>query len=261
MELEGAIVKFFTYLKNPEGIREFKDVARKLYRPTAEEWLTIKCLRALLGPFAVASETLGGQTYPTMPLVLPVLSGIRKHLEKTDLFASLAAEAGDEAYVPQTVLMMNDCRKGMLALFVKRFEDLEKSELRWVAYLDPRQQRNDWDYHLFGPNVSRIAATDVETECKREFTRYLERIFTVKNDVNPFTWWKANGDDYPNLRRLARKWLGTVATSVPSERAFSTSGNVITVKRSSLKAAMVRDLVFIAENWKGIENWKMRTRC
>lgn len=306
IELEGALVKFFTYLKNPEGIREFKDVARKLYRPTAEEWLTIKCLRALLGPFAVASETLGGQTYPTMPLVLPVLSGIRKHLEKTDLFASLAAEAGDEAYVAQTVLMVNDCRKGMLTLYVKRFEDLEKSELRWVAYLDPRvgkwmshlspidkpnasnelvqamvqlanetlppertdprhqtpieeaeqQQRNDMIHHLFGPNISRIAATDLETECKREFTRYLECIVTVKNDLNPFTWWKANGDDYPNLRRLARKWLGTVATSVPSERAFSTSGNVITVKRSSLKATMVRDLVFIAENWKCIDRLK-----
>ncbi|KAI9983700.1 hypothetical protein PInf_007767 [Phytophthora infestans] len=61
-----------------------------------------------------------------------------RHLEKTDLFASLAAEAGDEAYVAQTVLMVNDCRKGMLTLYVKRFEDLEKSELRWVAYLDPR---------------------------------------------------------------------------------------------------------------------------
>ncbi|KAI9987813.1 hypothetical protein PInf_023857 [Phytophthora infestans] len=155
-----------------------------------------------------------GQTYPTMPLVLPVLSGIRKHLEKTDLFASLAAEAGDEAYVAQTVLMVNDCRKGMLTLYVKRFEDLEKSELRWVAYLDPRvgkwmshlspidkpnasnelvqamvqlanetlppertdprhqtpieeaeqQQRNDMIHHLFGPNISRTAATDLETD-------------------------------------------------------------------------------------------------
>ncbi|KAI9985799.1 hypothetical protein PInf_024565 [Phytophthora infestans] len=173
-----------------------------------------------------------------------------RHLEKTDLFASLAAEAGDEAYVAQTVLMVNDCRKGMLTLYVKRFEDLEKSELRWVAYLDPRvgkwmshlspidkpnasnelvqamvqlanetlppertdprhqtpieeaeqQQRNDMIHHLFGPNISRIAATDLETECKREFTRYLECIVTVKNDLNPFTWWKANGDDYPNLR-------------------------------------------------------------
>ncbi|EEY68957.1 uncharacterized protein PITG_05107 [Phytophthora infestans T30-4] len=116
IELEGALVKFFTYLKNPEGIREFKDVARKLYRPTAEEWLTIKCLRALLGA------------------VLPVAS------ENT----SLAAEAGDEAYVAQTVLMMSDCRKGMLTMYVKRFEDLEKSELRWVAYLDPRVGKWIW---------------------------------------------------------------------------------------------------------------------
>ncbi|KAE8891496.1 hypothetical protein PF010_g5015 [Phytophthora fragariae] len=301
IELEGVLVKFFAYLKKPEGRKEFKDVAKKLRRPTAEEWLTIKCLQTLLGPFAVASETLSGQEYPTVPLVLPTLSGIRKHLERSDLFAGLAAEAGDE-YVTQTVLMMNECRAIMLGLYKARFDELEKSELRWVAFLDPRvgkwmshlsaadtpaasnelvdaivelaqpnlpgqqaerrsntpvqvsaeQHRSFMHHHMFGPDTVPTETTDIVTECKKEFARYLESISSVKSGTNPFWWCKVNEDNYPNLRKLARKWLGAVATSVPSERAFSTSGNILTVKRSSLKPTMVRDLVFMAENWKGI---------
>ncbi|KAE8970563.1 hypothetical protein PR002_g27080 [Phytophthora rubi] len=302
IELEAALVKFFAHLKKPEGQKEFKDVSKKLQRPKSDEWLTIKCLQKLLGPFAIASETLGGQTYPTMPLVLPALSGIRKHLERNDLFVALAAEAGEEPYVAQTTLMMNECRQVMLKLYEKRFNEVEKSELRWVAYLDPRvgkwmshlssadtpsasndlvqamvelaqtcmpaqavasrsqtpiqasdeQHRNFMHHHMFGPDVVRREATDLETECKKEFSRYLEAIAIVKNAINPFAWWEVNGRNYPNLRRLARKWLGTVATSVPSERAFSTSGNILTVKRSSLKPDLVRDLVFLAENSKAM---------
>ncbi|KAE9279727.1 hypothetical protein PR003_g28152 [Phytophthora rubi] len=302
IELEAALVKFFAHLKKPEGQKEFKDVSKKLQRPKSDEWLTIKCLQKLLGPFAIASETLGGQTYPTMPLVLPALSGIRKHLERKDLFVALAAEAGEEPYVAQTTLMMNECRQVMLKLYEKRFNEVEKSELRWVAYLDPRvgkwmshlssadtpsasndlvqamvelaqtcmpaqavasrsqtpiqasdeQHRNFMHHHMFGPDVVRREATDLETECKKEFSRYLEAIAIVKNAINPFAWWEVNGRNYPNLRRLARKWLGTVATSVPSERVFSTSGNIFTVKRSSLKPDLVRDLVFLAENSKAM---------
>lgn len=107
-------------------------------------------------------------------------------------------------------------------------------------------------HHMFGPDIVPSGASDLTTECTKEFSRYLEAIARVKSTVIPFTWWQVNGTNYPNLRRLARKWLGSVATSVPSKRAFSTSGNILTVKRSSLKPDRVRDLVFLAENWKGI---------
>ncbi|EGZ11164.1 hypothetical protein PHYSODRAFT_419461, partial [Phytophthora sojae] len=65
---------------------------------------------------------------------------------------------------------------------------------------------------------------------------------------NPSKWWGFHKKKYPNLSKLARKWLGIVATSAPSERAFSTSGSILTVKRGSLAPDFVRDIVFIAEN-------------
>ncbi|KAE8891983.1 hypothetical protein PF003_g23835 [Phytophthora fragariae] len=134
--LEAPLMKFFAHLKQPEGRKEFKDMEKKLRRPKPEEWFSIKCLQKLLGPFATASDTLGGQTYPTTPLILPVLSGIRKHLERVDLFDVLAAEAGDEEFVFDTTFMMNECRKAMLTLLTSVLEPWRRASssgsLSWI---------------------------------------------------------------------------------------------------------------------------------
>lgn len=62
------------------------------------------------------------------------------------------------------------------------------------------------------------------------------------------TWWKTNRHNFPMISRVARKWFGALCTSVPSERAFSSSGNVVTRRRASLHPENVRDLVFLHDN-------------
>lgn len=78
IDLEPALVAFFTHIKSLEGRKAFKDMEAKLRRPKTAEWLTIKCLATLLHPFSEVISELGGQNYPTISLVLPALSGIRK---------------------------------------------------------------------------------------------------------------------------------------------------------------------------------------
>ena len=53
---------------------------------------------------------------------------------------------------------------------------------------------------------------------------------------------------YPHLSKMARKYLGIVATSVPSERLFSVTGNIVNSKRSSLDPSNVEKLVFSHDN-------------
>lgn len=64
----------------------------------------------------------------------------------------------------------------------------------------------------------------------------------------PLQWWRLHKDSFPALSCVARKYLCIPATSCPSERLFSTSGNVVTCTRTSLKPEKVDQLVFLAEN-------------
>ena len=64
----------------------------------------------------------------------------------------------------------------------------------------------------------------------------------------PLEWWKRNAFRYPLLSNIARRYLIIPATSVPSERVFSTAGHIANQKRACLLPENVTMLVFLAEN-------------
>eukprot|EP00644_Phytophthora_capsici_P018047 jgi/Phyca11/547549/estExt2_Genewise1Plus.C_PHYCAscaffold_250206 len=243
--LEPALASFFRHIKSVEGREEFQGIDTKLRKPQADEWLTLKCLSTLLSPFTEVHKILEERKYPTAQLILPVTSGIRKMLKQEDLFDSIAAKAGEKSYVGETVFTMNECRKTLLELLDDSFEGLEKSELVWASFLDPRIARTM-------PHLTELQPSYLDHDCNEEIRRYLANVKnSVGGQTDPFEWWRIHNRTYPNLSRLARKWMGVVATTVPSELAFSTSGTVATVKRSSLASSKVRDLVFVSENSSG----------
>ena len=70
----------------------------------------------------------------------------------------------------------------------------------------------------------------------------------VVGSDNPLEWWKENEMRFPLMANMARKYLCIPATSTPSERMFSTAGNVVTNLRTLLKPHKVNMLVFLAMN-------------
>ncbi|KAJ8578531.1 hypothetical protein ON010_g668 [Phytophthora cinnamomi] len=65
---------------------------------------------------------------------------------------------------------------------------------------------------------------------------------------NPLKWWKSNAGDFPLLSPVVIKYFGVAATSVPSERCFSSAGNAITSRRNKLTGDNVRDIIFLHNN-------------
>jgi len=65
---------------------------------------------------------------------------------------------------------------------------------------------------------------------------------------DPLSWWKLHSLIYPCLSRIAKKNLGMMATSVPSEIIFSKTGQLISERRSRLKAKNVEMLIFLNAN-------------
>ena len=62
------------------------------------------------------------------------------------------------------------------------------------------------------------------------------------DELNPLSWWKENLHKYP------RKYFCISATSVPTERAFSSAHNIVSAKRPCLQSGSVEILVFLAKN-------------
>ncbi|KAK9528502.1 hypothetical protein VZT92_012656 [Zoarces viviparus] len=67
---------------------------------------------------------------------------------------------------------------------------------------------------------------------------------------DPLVWWKSNECKYPHIAMMARRYLAVPGTLVPSERVFSTAGDIVTAKRSTLSPENVDILIFLKKNLK-----------
>ena len=69
-------------------------------------------------------------------------------------------------------------------------------------------------------------------------------------DANPLGWWKEHDKMYPRFATLARRYMAVPGTSVPSERVFSTAGDIVTASRSCLTPENVDILIFLKKNMR-----------
>lgn len=70
----------------------------------------------------------------------------------------------------------------------------------------------------------------------------------ISKTQNPLHWWKEHEFKYPLLAKTARRFLTVQATSVASERVFSTAGSIVTAKRSLISSEHVDELLFLTKN-------------
>ena len=64
---------------------------------------------------------------------------------------------------------------------------------------------------------------------------------SIKLSEKPLPWWNLHQHSFPNLAKMAQRYLGIVATSTPS-------GNIVNAKRSALCPENVNKLVFLHEH-------------
>jgi len=82
-----------------------------------------------------------------------------------------------------------------------------------------------------------------------QLRQYVEEPYIGRHD-DPVAWWRVRSQIYRELASLAREYMCIVATSVPSERVFSKSGQLISARRSRLKAETVQMMLFLNHNYK-----------
>ena len=117
------------------------------------------------------------------------------------------------------------------------------------AIQPPPAKKKSWVSKILGPAVEVPSALTPSQVVDKEFDQYIH-FPKLDLDTIPLEWWKINEKQFPLLSELARHYLCVCATSVPSERIFSTGGNVSTAARNSLKPHNVNKLIFLASNLK-----------
>lgn len=85
------------------------------------------------------------------------------------------------------------------------------------------------------------------TEATLEVRGYLSE-HLISRTADPLEWWSSRALVCKNTWSVMCTRLCIVATSVPSERIFSKTGQIITDRRNRLSPGKVRELVFLNAN-------------
>lgn len=71
-------------------------------------------------------------------------------------------------------------------------------------------------------------------------------------ETDPLKWWKVNANRFPKLAPLAQRYLSAPATSVASERLFSTAGHILDSRRTRLSPQKAEQLIFLNRNLQAL---------
>ncbi|XP_053595399.1 E3 SUMO-protein ligase ZBED1-like [Microplitis demolitor] len=142
-------------------------------------------------------------------------------------------------------------KEELLELMIKEDTCDEKTQS-----LSKNQRAEDLNY-LFGPeralydSFERMSSFDDSprylAKCQKEIDSYKKEQVILIED-NHLLWWNSKRHKFPLLSRFARKYLAIPASSTPSERVFSTAGNIISAKRSCLLPENANLLIFLYQN-------------
>lgn len=81
-----------------------------------------------------------------------------------------------------------------------------------------------------------------------ELSRYRQTLVVENDDFDLLKWWSDHRKEYPTLYKIFCKVYSVPATSAASERQFSSAGNIITDKRSSLAPKKAEAILILNNN-------------
>lgn len=243
-------------------------IAKKL-EITESDWTKMETLIILLKPLQIVTTVFCAETHSPVSMVRPLLSKvIEKHLQlnKDDNevvinFKQTVVSQLKERFKLNNLENIVSTRQ-VSSFFDPRYKGLEHEEIdvrenirskvkNLLVEMNTPDNREETNVcvqknkgaleFLYGEEVRDI------NDASTQYHYYLAEP-QLRYDFDPFEWWKSHEKKYPLIAELAKKYLSIPATSVSSERCFSTAGNVVTSKRNCLAPENVNMLVFLYQN-------------
>lgn len=163
-------------------------------------------------------ENEGNEGTESADKCLPNTSGANQKLQQ-----------GKDANIPKTLKEEIHC--DFLRCYDETDDEMEEAETSTAIIQAQRTEQSR-------PSLSELA---------NEVERYSNRPI-LGRDMDPVKFWKDEQFVYPNISRVARRYLSCPASSVYSERLFSEAGNVFEDHRARLLPRTGERLLFLHHN-------------
>ena len=98
-----------------------------------------------------------------------------------------------------------------------------------------------------GASATPPEATSPPPAVLSEAEKYLQRP-EEQPGCDILGWWAKNENDFPNLSKMARQYLGCPATSASAERVFSLAGRIYDDLSQSMSALTLEELMWAKVN-------------
>ncbi|XP_025753343.1 zinc finger BED domain-containing protein 1-like [Oreochromis niloticus] len=259
------------------------DRASRHLVPTWPDLDVLEAVNKALAPLVEFTDVLSGEEYVTISSVKPVLHILHSRVlaeEEDDVTLTKTIKSEILAYLddkfsdPPTVELLDTASfvdprfkaAYISADCVTTIQEKVKMEMKSAAAVHPestaestepqpstsseekKRKRSLGRFFKESETLSSTAPTvSPEQAIEAELSSY--SVCPVQDsEENPLDWWRKHQVNFPTLSKVAKKYLCIPATSSPSERVFSSGGNIVTCLRSCLKPDMVNMLVFLSKN-------------
>lgn len=246
----------------------------------ASEWeIILDCIN-ILKPFEIMTAELSGENYITISTIIPLIRGLQ-HMLRNIKIETTIGEAFKNTLMDVINRRLGNLEKNKIvakATFLDpRFKktafgymENANNVQKWISeelipMINVNNEQNTetdnipststestgstislWDH--FDNKVSQVqATTNPHTTSTLIIRQYLEMPL-LDRKKNPLNFWNQHKNTFPELYKMQLKYLCVPATSVPSERVFSKTGQITNDRRSRLSSKILDYIVFLNSN-------------
>ena len=130
-------------------------------------------------------------------------------------------------------------------LLIAQMSELSSGDVTEVPSPKRKKGNDSKILKCFSEILQESGASIVGDVGDTEVDQYLKEPLIQFHRANSYLWWKNNTHRFPQLSKLARRYLAPPPTSVASERLFSTAGDIYDEKRNCLAPERAEALLFV----------------
>lgn len=245
---------------------------------TDEDRAMMSMIMSSLKPFILATKSLSLDKTNSVSVVMPLVKGLSRKMDslvdgreilvknlKDGLISSFGKMEDIEWIVTATLLDPRFKKFPFAeAEAIQRAKEIILAEVSTIVGAEvkkdtvgnsvgspsnPSQEDLFWDFLDTGkPSCSNSQERKhIPAAINREVHCYLESEPIQRNE-DPLFYWKQHQEMFPNLHKVALKYITMPVTSMPFERFFSKTGVDLMDKKSRVKAKHAKMFFFLKEN-------------